>query len=114
MKETIAIVMAAGKGTRMKSKKSKLVHQIYGKELVKRAVENARKADINEVIAVVGYQKEQVQAVLGDTVKYAVQEEMLGTGHAVMQTKKFLEGKKGKVVILSGDVPILRPTTIKA
>ncbi len=114
MEETIAIVLAAGKGTRMKSKKSKLVHQIYGKELVKRAVENARKADINEVIAVVGYQKEQVQAVLGDTVKYAVQEEMLGTGHAVMQAKKFLEGKKGKVVILSGDVPILRPTTIKA
>lgn len=114
MEETLAIVMAAGKGTRMKSKKSKLVHQIYGKELVKRAVENARKAGIDDVIAVVGYQKEQVQAVLGDTVKYAIQEEMLGTGHAVMQAKKYLKGKKGKVVILSGDVPILRPTTIKA
>lgn len=113
MEETIAIVLAAGKGTRMKSKKSKLVHQIYGKELVKRAVENARKAGIDEVITVVGYQKEQVQAVLGDSVKYAVQEEMLGTGHAVMQTKEFLKGKKGKVVILSGDVPILRPSTIK-
>ncbi len=114
MEETIAIVMAAGKGTRMKSKKSKLVHQIYGKELVKRAVENARKAGINDVITVVGYQKEQVQAVLGDTVKYAIQEEMLGTGHAVMQAKKYLKGKKGKVVILSGDVPILRPTTIQS
>ncbi len=114
MEDTIAIVMAAGKGTRMKSKKSKLVHQIYGKELVKRAVENARKAGIDDVIAVVGYQKEQIQAVLGDTVKYAIQEEMLGTGHAVMQAKKYLEGKEGKVVILSGDVPILRPTTIKA
>ena len=114
MGETIAIVMAAGKGTRMKSKKSKLVHQIYGKELVKRAVENARKADINEIITVVGYQKEQVQAVLGNSVKYAIQNEMLGTGHAVMQTKKYLQGKKGKVVILNGDVPILRPTTIKS
>lgn len=114
MGETIAIVMAAGKGTRMKSKKSKLVHQIYGKELVKRAVENARKADINEIITVVGYQKEQVQAVLGDSVKYAIQDEMLGTGHAVMQAKKYLQGKTGKVVILNGDVPILRPTTIKS
>lgn len=114
MEETLAIVMAAGKGTRMKSKKSKLVHQIYGKELVKRAVENARKAGINDVITVVGYQKEQVQEVLGDTVKYAIQEEMLGTGHAVMQAKKYLKGKKGKVVILSGDVPILRPTTIQS
>lgn len=113
MEETLAIVMAAGKGTRMNSKKSKLVHQIYGKELVKRAVENARKAGIDDVIAVIGYQKEQVQAVLGDTVKYAIQEEMLGTGHAVMQAKKYLKGKEGKVVILSGDVPILRPTTIK-
>ncbi len=114
MDNTIAIVMAAGKGTRMKSKKSKLVHQIYGKELVKRAVENAKKAGIDEVIAVVGYQKEQVQAVLGDTVKYAYQEEMLGTGHAVMQAKEYLKGKQGKVVILNGDVPILRPTTIKS
>lgn len=69
MEETLAIVMAAGKGTRMHSKKSKLVHQIYGKELVKRAVENAKKAGIDDVIAIVGYQKEQVQAVLGDTVK---------------------------------------------
>lgn len=114
MEETLAIVMAAGKGTRMKSKKSKLVHQIYGKELVKRAVENARKAGIEDVITVVGYQKEQVEAVLGDTVKYAIQEEMLGTGHAVMQAKKYLQGKVGKVVILSGDVPILRPTTIQS
>lgn len=114
MEETLAIVMAAGKGTRMKSKKSKLVHQIYGKELVKRAVENARKAGISDVITVVGYQKEQVEAVLGNTVKYAIQEEMLGTGHAVMQAKKYLQGKVGKVVILSGDVPILRPTTIQS
>ena len=111
--EVIAVVMAAGKGTRMKSNKSKLVHQIYGKELVTRVVETAKKADVNEIIAVVGYKKEQVQAVLGDSVKYAYQEEMLGTGHAVMQTVKYLEGRKGKVVVLNGDVPILRPETLK-
>lgn len=111
--EVIAVVMAAGKGTRMKSNKSKLVHQIYGKELVKRVVETAKKAEVNEIITVVGYKKEQVQAVLEDTVKYAYQEEMLGTGHAVMQATKYLEGRKGKVVILNGDVPILRPETLK-
>lgn len=111
--EVIAVVMAAGKGTRMKSNKSKLVHQIYGKELVTRVVETAKKADVNDIIAVVGYKKEQVQAVLGDSVKYAYQEEMLGTGHAVMQTVKYLEGRKGKVVVLNGDVPILRPETLK-
>ena len=108
-----AVILAAGKGTRMKSNKSKLVHKIYGKELVKRVVETAKKAEIEDVIAVVGYKKEQVQAVLGDSVNYAVQEEMLGTGHAVLQAEKYLKNKHGKVVVLSGDVPIIRPETIK-
>lgn len=108
----MAIIMAAGKGTRMKSKNSKLVQKIYGKEMIKRAVENARKAGINDIVTVVGYKKEQVMQVLGDSVQYAVQEEMLGTGHAVMQATKYLEGKKGKVLVLNGDVPILRPETI--
>ncbi len=109
----IALVLAAGKGTRMKSDKSKLVHKIYGKELVKRVVETAQKSGVDEVITVVGYKKEQVQLVLGDSVKYAYQEEMLGTGHAVMQAENYLKGKEGKVVVLCGDVPILRPETIK-
>lgn len=113
MGNTVAIVLAAGKGTRMKSEKSKQVHKILGKEIVLRAVENAKKAGIDEVVAVVGYKKEQVQEVLKDTVKYVVQEEMLGTGHAVKQAKDYLEGKTGKVVVLNGDVPILRPETIK-
>lgn len=113
MEKTVAIVMAAGKGTRMKSKKSKLVHKIYGKEIIKRSVENVKRAGIDEIIAVVGYQKEQIQEVLGDTVKYAFQEEQLGTGHAVMQAAKLLEGKTGKVLILNGDHPIIRPETLK-
>lgn len=108
----MAIVMAAGKGTRMKSKKSKLVQKIYGKEIVKRAVENAKKAGVEDIVAVVGYMKEEVMAVLVDSVQYAHQEEMLGTGHAVMQAKKFLEGKRGKVLVLNGDVPLIRPETL--
>lgn len=111
--EVVAIVMAAGKGTRMKSKKSKLVHKIYGKEIIRRAIENVKRAGINEVITVVGYQKEQIQEVLGDSVTYAIQEEQLGTGHAVIKASKLLEGKKGKVLILNGDHPIMRPETLK-
>ena len=95
----MAIIMAAGKGTRMKSKKSKLVQKIYGKEVVKRAVENAKKSGIEDIVAVVGYMKEEVMAVLGENVKYAYQEQMLGTGHAVMQATSYLEGKKGKVLV---------------
>ena len=86
--DMMAIVMA-GKGTRMKSKSSKLVQKIYGKEIVKRAVENAKKAGVHNIVAVVGYMKEAVMGVLGDSVSYAVQEEMLGTGHAVMQATKY-------------------------
>ena len=113
MQEVVAIVMAAGKGTRMKSNKSKLVHKIYGKEIIRRAVENAKRAGIEEVITIVGYQKEQIQEVLGDSVKYAIQDEQLGTGHAVMKAAKLLEGKSGKVLILNGDHPIMRPETLR-
>ena len=108
----MAIILAAGKGTRMKSKKSKLVQKIYGKEIVKRAVENAQKAGVKDIVAVVGYMKEEVMNVLGDNVKYAFQEEMLGTGHAVIQATEYLKNKKGKVLVLNGDVPLLRPETI--
>lgn len=111
--DVIAIVMAAGKGTRMKSKKSKLVHKIYGKEIIRRAVENVKRAGIEEVITVVGYQRKQIEEVLGDSVKYAVQEEQLGTGHAVIQAAKLLEGKSGKVLVLNGDHPIMRPETLR-
>lgn len=109
----VALVLAAGKGTRMKSDKSKLVHKIYGKELVKRVVETAQKSGVDDIVTVVGYKKEQVQLVLGESVKYAYQEEMLGTGHAVLQAEEYLKDKHGKVVVLNGDVPILRPETIK-
>ena len=111
--EVVALVLAAGKGTRMKSDKSKLVHKIYGKELVKRVVETAQKAGVDDIITVVGYKREQVQLVLGDSVNYAYQEEMLGTGHEVMQAESYLKDKHGKIVVLNGDVPILRPETLK-
>lgn len=97
-KYVMTIIMAAGKGTRMKSNKSKLVHKIYDKELVKRVAEVANGIGADEIITVVGYLKEQIQEVLGDSVKYAYQEELLGTGHAVMQAKEYLEGKKEKLL----------------
>lgn len=109
----MTVIMAAGKGTRMKTKKSKVVHKIYDKELVRRVVELAEKIGSDEVVTVVGHQREQVQKVLGDRVKYAIQEELLGTGHAVMQAKEYLKGKKGKVVVLNGDVPIIRQETLE-
>lgn len=113
MENIIAIVMAAGKGTRMKTNKSKVVHKIYGKELIARVAQTVQKAGINDIIAVVGHKRDDVQKVLGDSVKYAYQEELLGTGHTAMQAIPYLKGKKGKVVVLYGDVPLVRPETIK-
>ena len=113
MEDIMAIVIAAGKGTRMKSKNSKLVQKIYGKEVVKRAYENVKKAGVEDVIVVVGHQKEQVMQVLGENVQYVEQKEMLGTGHAVMQAAHLLKGKKGKILAVYGDVPLLRPETLK-
>ena len=113
MEEIIGIIMAAGKGTRMKSEKAKCVHKIYGKEMVKRVVDVAKEAGINDIITVVGHKREQVKEVLKDTVKYAYQEELLGTGDTVKQALPLLKGKKGKVVVLSADVPIIRPSTLK-
>ncbi len=113
MENIIAVVMAAGKGTRMKTNKSKVVHKIYGKELISRVVETVQKAGISDIVTVVGHKRDEVEKVLGDSVKYAYQEELLGTGHTAMQAIPYLKGKKGKVVVLYGDVPLVRPDTIK-
>ncbi len=112
-KDKIAIIMAAGKSTAMNSKKSKLVHKLYGKELVSRVVETAEKLDCDEIITVVGEQKEQVMEVLKDRTKYVEQKEILGTGHALLQVLPMLESKSGQVVILYGDVPIIKKETIE-
>lgn len=113
MQDVISIVIAAGKGTRMKSKNSKLVQKIYGKEIVKRAYENIKNAGVEDIIVVVGHQKEQVMQVLGENIKYVEQKEMLGTGHAVMQAADLLKEKDGKILAVYGDVPLLRPETLK-
>lgn len=111
-KDRIAIVMAAGKSDAMCSKKSKMVHKLFGKELVSRVVDVAQRIDCNEIITIVGEQKEQVIEVLKDRTKYVVQEELLGTGHALMQVVPSLESKDGQVIVLYGDVPIIRKETV--
>ena len=113
MEDVIGVIMAAGKGTRMKTEKAKCVHKLYGKEMVKRVVETARNAGINEIITVVGHKREQVEEVLKDSVKYAYQDELLGTGETVKKAIPLLQNQKGKVVVLTGDAPILRPSTLR-
>lgn len=112
-KDRIAVVMAAGKSDAMNSKKNKLVHKLYGKELVARVVETAEKLDCDEIITVVGEQKDQIVEVLKDRTKYVAQDEILGTGHALLQVVPLLEAKDGQVIVLYGDVPIIRKETVE-
>ncbi len=107
------IILAAGKGTRMKSDIPKVLHKIDGKELVKYVIEQALEAGSDEIWLVTGHKGEMViEATRDYSVKYVEQKEQLGTGHAVMQADEQLNGKNGDVLILCGDVPLLRPDTL--
>jgi bifunctional UDP-N-acetylglucosamine pyrophosphorylase/glucosamine-1-phosphate N-acetyltransferase len=114
---TTAIVLAAGKGTRMKSDLPKVLHSIAGKPLVTHALASAREAGVDRFVVVVGHGAEQVKRVvseqLGDTAEFAVQAEQNGTGHAVLCALPALGDLDGPVLILSGDVPGTKAETLR-
>ncbi|TAL17305.1 UDP-N-acetylglucosamine diphosphorylase/glucosamine-1-phosphate N-acetyltransferase [bacterium] len=114
-KEVVAIILAAGKGTRMKSSLSKVLHPILGVPLLGYPVEACRKAGVSDVVAVIGHQGEAVREVFRDTgLVFAVQEEQKGTGHAVLCARDGVGEGKGVALILCGDVPLIRPETLQA
>lgn len=113
MHETKAVILAAGKGSRMRSELPKVLHKVEGKTMIEHCIERARKAGVGEIILVVGYKREMVMETLGDQVKYTFQDKQLGTGHAVAQAAGLLEGFDGNVVVLYGDMPLVNPNTIR-
>ncbi|MGN0291587.1 MAG: sugar phosphate nucleotidyltransferase [Lachnospiraceae bacterium] len=113
MNELRAIILAAGKGTRMKSELPKVVHKINDQCLVDYVIEAARGAGAEEICLVVGYKHEVVEEnITHKDVKYALQTEQLGTGHAVKCAGDFLEGD-GETLILFGDTPLITADTLK-
>lgn len=112
MAHLMAVILAAGEGKRMKSKNSKVVHKICGKSLIEWVYQAVEESGIEESIMVVGHRADQVMECMGDRVKYAMQEEQLGTGHAVMQATQYFEGKDGYIFILYGDTPLVTAQTI--
>ncbi|MEO8663984.1 MAG: sugar phosphate nucleotidyltransferase, partial [Ignavibacteria bacterium] len=114
-KKLATVIMAAGKGKRMNnSAKSKVMHELNGKPLIQYVIELALKINSEIIIPIVGHQKQSVIDFLNKTfpddpgkIEFAHQDEQLGTGHAVMQTRKLLENFEGNILILSGDVPLL-------
>ena len=109
-----ALVLAAGQGTRIKSNLPKVLHKVCGKEMVNHVVDILRKAEINDVNLIIGKGAELVKAKTGNrNVSYSLQEEQLGTGHAVKCALDFLKGKEGTVAVLCGDAPLITEETIK-
>ena len=112
-----SVILAAGKGTRMKSDKPKVVHQVMGKPMVYYSIEAARQAGADEVCVIVGYKADEVKSAIAASVNdvkvdYALQEEQLGTGHAVKCAADFI-GRDGDVIILCGDTPLVTGDTLR-
>jgi len=102
-----AIVLAAGKGTRMKTDLPKCAFPILKKPMIKYIYENIEKSVIDETTVVVGYQKEVLMDVLKDSVNYVVQHQQKGTGHAIMACKEAMATKRGTTIIMLGDMPLV-------
>lgn len=108
---SIALILAAGEGTRMKSDIPKVAHEVLGKPMIRWVVDAAVAAGCERVIAVTGHHAEKVESLLGDA-EFVRQDKQLGTGHAVMCARDALAGFEGSLVVLSGDTPLLQPETI--
>src|SRR5574337_364412 len=114
-----AIVLAAGKGTRMKTRRAKVLHEVCGRPLAYYPVKRALEAGADPVVVVVGHQAEEVEVALrahlpGAPLRFVVQKEQLGTAHAVLSARAGLRGFDGDVLILSGDTPLLTSDTLRA
>lgn len=108
-----SVIMAAGMGTRMKSKMPKVIHKVCGKEICHWVIDAAKNAGSDKVCTIVGHRADMVKEILGDICEFALQAEQKGTGHAVMQAIDVIKSAKKEVVILNGDIPLITAESIK-
>ena len=111
---TTAIILAAGQGTRMKSKLPKVLHKVLGKPMVQWVIDCLTAAGVTDKITVLGHGAEQVATVVGEQTSIVYQTEQLGTGHAVMQGVKALGAENDCVIVICGDTPLLQADTIES
>ncbi|STO31995.1 Bifunctional protein GlmU [Fusobacterium necrogenes] len=108
------LILAAGKGTRMKSELPKVIHKVNGVPMISKIIKVLSGLNPEENILILGHKKEEVLKIVGENCNYVLQNEQLGTGHAVIQAKGKLQNYDGDVMILCGDTPLLRDSTLKA
>ncbi|MDA0282623.1 MAG: NTP transferase domain-containing protein [Planctomycetota bacterium] len=115
MNDAVAIVLAAGKGTRMKSNLPKVLHEVCGRSMVEHVFDAVRGAGVTRIICVIGHEADLMRERLGGhtDVEFALQVEQNGTGHAVQMTTHILRDYQGPVLILAGDTPLLRAESLK-
>ena len=107
MLDLVTVILAAGKGTRMKSKLPKVLHKAAGKPMLQHVLDAAKAAGAKRNIVVVGFGGDVVKEAMGDQAEFVFQTEQLGTGHAVMQAAPLLKDEKGTVMVLCGDTPLV-------
>jgi len=113
VQKVVAVVLAAGKGTRMKSALPKVLHRVCGRYMVEHVIEAARQAGAERIIAVIGHGAEQVTRALGDRVDYVNQVQQMGTGHAVMVAQPAIKPDEEVVMVLCGDTPLITGDTLR-
>lgn len=114
MSKRYAVVLAAGQGTRMKSKLYKVLHPVCGKPMVEHVVDQISTLDVDKVVTIVGHGAEKVQEHLVGKSEFVKQEEQLGTAHAVLQAKAALAEKDGVTLVVCGDTPLIEASTMEA
>ncbi|NPC94945.1 bifunctional UDP-N-acetylglucosamine diphosphorylase/glucosamine-1-phosphate N-acetyltransferase GlmU [Bacillus sp. WMMC1349] len=114
MDKRFAVVLAAGQGTRMKSKLYKVLHPVCGKPMVEHVVDEVLKLSLAKLVTIVGHGADDVQNQLGSKSEYALQAEQLGTAHAVKQAKSILANEAGTTIVVCGDTPLLTAETMEA
>ncbi|KRM62784.1 bifunctional N-acetylglucosamine-1-phosphate uridyltransferase glucosamine-1-phosphate acetyltransferase [Paucilactobacillus vaccinostercus DSM 20634] len=106
-----AIILAAGKGTRMKSKLYKVLHQVCGKTMVDHVLTQIEQNKMDNVVTIVGFGAQDVENELGERTRYVLQKKQLGTGHAVLQAEDILGNLDGETIVVSGDTPLFTAET---
>lgn len=113
MTKRYAVILAAGQGTRMKSSLYKVLHPVLGRPMVQHVIDNIKSIDVDQIVTIVGHGSDSVMAYIGNDSEYVLQEEQLGTGHAVIQAEKLLGDKEGTTLVVCGDTPLIRQETFE-
>ncbi|MGP4109181.1 bifunctional UDP-N-acetylglucosamine diphosphorylase/glucosamine-1-phosphate N-acetyltransferase GlmU [Virgibacillus sp. L01] len=114
MANRYAIILAAGQGTRMKSKLYKVLHPVLGRPMLQHVIGQLNAVQLEEMVTIVGHGAEKVSDHIGDQSRLVIQEEQLGTGHAVIQAEELLKDKDGTTIVVCGDTPLITSETYKS